>query len=82
MKAKSRLEQIECDYKQQLDRAMERIADAQKKEVDLREQINAIQKEAEEEYVKNTARLDEEQTRLRNQVNTTLIVSYGLFVVE
>nr|CAB3229848.1 centrosomal protein of 112 kDa-like [Phallusia mammillata] len=74
-KAKSRLDQMEEDYRQQLDRAQDRISDAQRKENDARDRLVGMQKEVEDLIVQNSAKLEDEQNKIRAQMGAAIMNS-------
>lgn len=74
--AKTRLDQLEEDYHQQLDRAQDRINESQRKENDARDRMVEVQKEFEEMIVKNSAKIEEEQSKIRTQMGAALMVGW------
>jgi len=68
------LRQLEKDYQKKLEKAKERLAHAEEKEADLVDQISKIQNEAREVVLRASAKLDKEQSKLKNQFSATIMV--------
>lgn len=77
LKTKSRLEALEKDYQQRLERAYDRINEMQQKEHGLRDELSKTLAENEQQLTDNIARKDDDAKRLRLQFeskNTSLAV--------
>ena len=72
---KKKVEQIEGDYRQRLERSHERLLDAQNKESSIREAMVQSKNDADEQILKLTARFEEEKNNLKMQLNHQVMVS-------
>ncbi|XP_039264803.2 centrosomal protein of 112 kDa-like isoform X1 [Styela clava] len=72
-KTKNRLEGLEKDYKQRLERAYDRISELQEKENSLRDELSRVQVESEQHIADDAAKREEEAKRLRLQLESANI---------
>uniref|UniRef100_H2ZH02 Uncharacterized protein n=1 Tax=Ciona savignyi TaxID=51511 RepID=H2ZH02_CIOSA len=72
-KSKSRLDQLEADHRQRLDRAHDRISEAQRKETEMRETMIGVKREVEEQMVEETKRREDEVARMKMQHHATVV---------
>ena len=76
---KKKIEQIEEDYRQRLERSHDRLLEAQNKEASSREMMIQNKNDSDEHILNLTARLEEEKNNLRMQHNSILMVN--LFII-
>uniref|UniRef100_F7BE59 DUF4485 domain-containing protein n=1 Tax=Ciona intestinalis TaxID=7719 RepID=F7BE59_CIOIN len=63
-KTKTRLDQLEHDHRQRLDRSHDRIAEAQRKEQEMRETLMSVKKEVEDQMLDEQKRREDDLMRL------------------
>ncbi|XP_076808963.1 centrosomal protein of 112 kDa-like isoform X1 [Clavelina lepadiformis] len=73
LKTKNRFEQLESEYRERLDRAHERMLEAQNKEAQMREAMIQARNETEEQLLNNAAKLEEEQSRQKTEHNSLIL---------
>ena len=72
---KKKIEQIEEDYRQRLERSHERLLEAQNKEASSREMMIQNKNDSDEQILGLTARLEEEKNNLKLQHNAMIRVT-------
>lgn len=77
---KAKIQQIEEEYRQRLERAHERLLDAQNKESSLRESMIQNKNDAEEQILQLRAKLEEEANSTKSELHSQLLVSLSIYV--
>nr|XP_018666666.1 centrosomal protein of 112 kDa [Ciona intestinalis] len=72
-KTKTRLDQLEHDHRQRLDRSHDRIAEAQRKEQEMRETLMSVKKEVEDQMLDEQKRREDDLMRLKMQHHSTVV---------